>query len=195
MRRRSPQTYSDIAISELRSAPKVQRRSIPPRLPSRGSGDGGISRSLSAASLPDPAVHDLDPRSTDMTPGSTYSSPPLAAPRYPDVRARPETKRAGPAPPIRRTGVLLRVVGWQWLQVPPPCFIGRLVPRVGRSTPVDGSLPCFANLASARRYTIKALGRILFHAGQLGKSMAWAKLSAKACRPDDPLTLVTQYMI
>lgn len=41
------------------------------------------------------------------------------------------------------------------LRVPPPCFIGRLVHRMGRSTPVDGSLPCFANLASARRYCME----------------------------------------
>ena len=33
-------------------------------------------------------------------------------------------------------------------RVPPPCFIGRPVHRLSRSTPVDGSLPYFADLAS-----------------------------------------------
>jgi hypothetical protein len=165
MRRRRPQTYADITISKLRSAPKVRRRSIPLSSTElrfrRWRKSRAVCRLLSPDPAVDPAVHDLT-RIDDMPPRQRYGSAPLAAPRYPDVRACPETKRAGPAPPIRRAGVLLRVVGWQWLQVPPPCFIGRLVPRVGRSTPVDGSLPCFTNLASARRYIIKALGRILF---------------------------------
>jgi hypothetical protein len=59
------------------------------------------------------------------------------------------SKIAGPALPIRRTGVSSRGVRTGRLRVPPPCVIGRLVHRLSRSTPVDVSLPYC--LASARR--------------------------------------------
>jgi hypothetical protein len=56
-----------------------------------------------------------------------------------------------------RTEVSSGVLGQNRLRALPPCFVGKLVHGVSRFTPVDGSLPCFANLASTQRQISQAL--------------------------------------
>ncbi len=74
----------------------------------------------------------------------------------PSKHHRRISESAGPAPPIRRTEVSSGVLGQDRLRALPPCFVGRPVHDVSRSTPVDDSLPCFADLASTQRAVIHA---------------------------------------
>jgi hypothetical protein len=68
--------------------------------------------------------------------------------KSPAIKTMP-SKFEEPRPPERACRSLLRDVPSDRSRVPPSRFAGREARRIGTSTPVNVSVPCFASLASA----------------------------------------------